>query len=666
MALTNPLFFIAYGQPSTSTQKDKRFNLDELIVTGQYEETSLNKSVYKVKIIDPKRIQAQGAFNLQQVLANELNVRIIQDPMLGSSIKLQGVGGNNIKILIDGVPVTGREAGNIDLTQINMNNVERIEMIEGPMSVSFGTDALGGVINIITKKSNQNEKQVFLNSYYESIGQYNFDGGARFSKNKFSTALGIGRNFFAGYSEDPNSRTKLWKPRAQYNTNLEFNYRLPKGQIRWTNNGFTEKMTNKGEAEIDWTKASAQDQYFYTDRFSSTVFFDFKPEKKRNLNIILSYNFYRRMLQSYLKDLVTMEEKPIPSIEAQDTTRFHNLMSRGTYSNTFLTSKIAYQLGYELNHETALGSKLAETKNMGEYSGFVSFELKPTQRFVIRPACRLSYHSIYTAPLIPSLNLKYDLHSNLVLRASYGRGFRAPGMKELFLQFADLNHNIMGNVDLVPEKSNNIQIFLCFDHKRENRVFRLEPSIFYNQITDMIGLARFGTGNQTGFKYFNLNGYEGMGININSEYRRPNYSVSLGYAYTGNKNVFNQTSINQQFYFNHEGRMNVSYTFYKQNLSLNLFCKMNGKFQSFQFLPETNSTILTYINPYTLFDISISKSFRKQQIQLSCGLKNLTDLKNVNANYASGPHNSMSNTAMMGMGRSIFIGLRFQINKQSS
>ena len=123
--LTNFVCFNAISQPTKQSAKDKRFNLDELIVTGQYEETSLNKSVYKVKIIDSKRIQSQGAFNLQQVLSNELNVRIIQDPMLGSSIKLQGVGGNNIKILIDGVPVTGRESGNIDLTQIDMNNVER-------------------------------------------------------------------------------------------------------------------------------------------------------------------------------------------------------------------------------------------------------------------------------------------------------------------------------------------------------------------------------------------------------------------------------------------------------------------------------------------------------------------------------------------------------------
>jgi hypothetical protein len=182
----------------------------------------------------------------------------------------------------------------------------------------------------------------------------------------------------------------------------------------------------------------------------------------------------------------------------------------------------------------------------------------------------------------------------------------------------------------------------------------------------MIGLARFGAGNNTGFKYFNLNSYEGLGFNINTEYRRPNYSVSLGYAYTGNKNEFNQAKVENKFYFNNEGRVNVTYTFCKENLSLNLFCKINGKFQSYQFIPETNSTILTHMNPYTIFDISATKSFKKQKIQLSCGLKNLTNLKNVNASFASGPHNSMSNSAMMGMGRSIFVSLRFNFNRQNS
>jgi outer membrane receptor for ferrienterochelin and colicins len=163
------VLFVLSANAQTQLPADtiKTQHLNDAIVTGQYGENSLKNSVFKVKVIDAQRIQQQGAVNLKDVLANEINIRINQDPALGSSINLQGVTGQNIKILIDGVPVIGREGGNVDLTQINLNNVERIELVEGPMSVNFGSDALGGVINIITKKAVTKNTSFNLGTYNE-------------------------------------------------------------------------------------------------------------------------------------------------------------------------------------------------------------------------------------------------------------------------------------------------------------------------------------------------------------------------------------------------------------------------------------------------------------------------------------------------------------------
>ena len=127
------------------------FDVDEVVVTAQYSPEQSSRSIYKVQVINSEEIALKGAANLQQLLAAELNIQISQDNVLGSSLNLQGVSGENVKILIDGIPVIGRMNGSIDLSQINLNNVERIEVVEGPMSVSYGTNALGGVINIITK-----------------------------------------------------------------------------------------------------------------------------------------------------------------------------------------------------------------------------------------------------------------------------------------------------------------------------------------------------------------------------------------------------------------------------------------------------------------------------------------------------------------------------------
>ncbi|NRA50135.1 MAG: Plug domain-containing protein, partial [Phaeodactylibacter sp.] len=124
--------------------------LEDIIVTAQYAPTESKNAVHDIYTIKQEVIEQRGATNLEQLLQQEANIRIRQDMVLGSSMSLLGIDGQNVKIMIDGVPVIGRQDGNIDLNQLNLNNIERVEIVEGPMSVSYGTDALAGVINLIT------------------------------------------------------------------------------------------------------------------------------------------------------------------------------------------------------------------------------------------------------------------------------------------------------------------------------------------------------------------------------------------------------------------------------------------------------------------------------------------------------------------------------------
>ena len=146
-----------------------------MVVTGQYKPVSADKSIYNIKLIGKNRIESKAATNLSDILSDELGIRLSNDPSTGTSMSLQGITGENIKILIDGVPVIGRLEGNIDLSQLNLDNVSQIEMVEGPMSVIYGSNALGGVINIITENSSHSQYKTSINSYYESIGTYNFN-----------------------------------------------------------------------------------------------------------------------------------------------------------------------------------------------------------------------------------------------------------------------------------------------------------------------------------------------------------------------------------------------------------------------------------------------------------------------------------------------------------
>jgi outer membrane receptor for ferrienterochelin and colicins len=126
-------------------------NMSEVVVTAQLIPERADKSIYKINVINSRQIELKAATNLTDLLSTESNMRISQGGILGSSLSLQGLSGENVKFLVDGVPVVGRLNGNIDLNQLNLYNVDHVEIIEGPMSVIYGSNAIAGVVNIITK-----------------------------------------------------------------------------------------------------------------------------------------------------------------------------------------------------------------------------------------------------------------------------------------------------------------------------------------------------------------------------------------------------------------------------------------------------------------------------------------------------------------------------------
>jgi outer membrane receptor for ferrienterochelin and colicins len=126
----------------------------EIVTTGQYSPTLSTNSIIKVDVLDRDFIKSKAANNLRDLLMQEGAININQDAQLGSNLSINGLGGENVKILVDGIPVIGRTNGNIDLSQLSLTNIDRVEIVKGPMSTLYGTDALGGVINLISKKEN--------------------------------------------------------------------------------------------------------------------------------------------------------------------------------------------------------------------------------------------------------------------------------------------------------------------------------------------------------------------------------------------------------------------------------------------------------------------------------------------------------------------------------
>jgi outer membrane receptor for ferrienterochelin and colicins len=188
------------ANPNITIRLVRRVNsLNEVVVTGTAQPVQVQNALSQYRVISKTAIQAQGNITLADALNTQLNMNLGSDGILGTNMRMQGLSGDKVKILVDGMPVNGRENGNIDLGQISLNNIDHIEIVQGPMSVVYGSDAIGGVINLITKKNTKPfELQAGLN--YESIAKYNVDvfGSYKFSP-RSQAAVGLARNFFDGW-----------------------------------------------------------------------------------------------------------------------------------------------------------------------------------------------------------------------------------------------------------------------------------------------------------------------------------------------------------------------------------------------------------------------------------------------------------------------------------
>ncbi|MES2513762.1 MAG: TonB-dependent receptor plug domain-containing protein, partial [Bacteroidota bacterium] len=289
-------------------------NLGEVVITAQYAPTTAEQSVQKIQIIDKEKIQQMGAVNMRDVLSNQLNVRLQQDNILGAGMSLQGISGENVKFLMDGVPMIGRLSGNIDLSQINVNNIERIEFIEGPLSVQYGTNALAGTINIITKNASTRKLTTGVTGYYESIGSYNTTVDANVYLKKHNIQVNGGRNYFDGWNSNddafyfPQSRVadstryKQWKPKEQYFASFGYNYTVNKLNFGLKSSYFDEKIINRGYPRAPYSETSFDD-YYYTKRIDNNVYLNGKIARNWSVNSLIAYNYYNRVKKTVYKDL---------------------------------------------------------------------------------------------------------------------------------------------------------------------------------------------------------------------------------------------------------------------------------------------------------------------------------------------------------------------------
>lgn len=682
-AISLLLIFICFTSKTAIAQKDTlQGGGDELIVTGQYTPQPLKQSVYKIKTIDANQIKMHAATDVVAVLNNELGLHFSPDNTLGETdIKIMGVGGSRVKVLLDGVPLADRDATKQSLSQIDINSIEKIEIVEGPMSVVYGTDALAGVINIITKKGYKGKNNLSVTAKFqeETIGKtyYPFvdDGihqeslNVNWNNHQWRVSAYFTRNNFGGFADTAFFPAKVFKPKEQFMSGATLGFKTNSFNVWYRLDYLNEEIFSASPMNIN-TGLSFR-QYYKTNRYTHIAQANWNINSSTKLNTSISYQDYQRNTESYTKNYKygTTERDDTSEDIANgywDISKFKTWFLRSTVA-WIANPKFSIQPGIEVKYDYTSGNRVEGNPSITDYSFFVSSEIKPSSIINIRPGIRFSKNSVYDAPpVIPSINTKIQLTKNIDARLSYGRGFRAPILRELYFKFDDVNHKVFGNPLLKAETSHSFMASFSYNKSiTTNKKFNSTLTGFLNNYTNFIELYQKGISDT--FSYFNINKYKTVGVTLENTFTCNNLSASIGVSYIGYYNEYRDnktiTSDDLKYSWSPEITSNILYKIENLKTNIGFYYKFTGKTPTY-ILDELGGIILSKKQAFHWADLTISKEFLKY-ITLQGGVKNLFDVTKLNNNVTNpnGIHSSGS-SINYSYGRSYFLSVIIQWTKK--
>lgn len=667
-----------YAQQPDSTQH----RLDEVVVTAQYQPQSLRKSVYKMQVIDLKKIEARAATNVQQILSGELGIRFANDMALGTAdISLMGMSGRNIKILLDGVPLLDRGDTRESLNQINAAQVERIEIIEGPMSIIYGSDAQAGIINIITKKPQEERIQAQAQVLEETAGgEYNpgtHKGlhtqqlSAAWDNGRWNTMIGMLHYDFGGYGADSIGRNHSWKPKAQWLPSVRFGYRAKRWDVLYRNDYLLEQIIGKGAINTDIYKATTQT--YTTSRMAQQAQLNYRWSPKLSLNSSLGFTDYKRYTQTELIDYNTRTISLSAEPGAQDTVKFTALNFRASVVYNY-NSKLSLQPGIEYSRDAADGARIQKgSPVIHNYAAYLSVEYKPTDYINIRPGIRISKNSTYEAPpFLPSVNTLFRLNDKIALRLSYAQGYRAPALRELYFVFRDANHDVIGNPDLKPEYSHSLNGSVAYRKPvNDKSVYATELGYFYNAYTNLISFVP-NVNNPQQYHYLNIAHYKTTGLSLSNKYTTEYIEWKIGGLLLGQYNAPSEMpEFKKQlstFSWSPEVNVEIMYHLNATKTKINLFYKFTGRRDNYVATtdPVTKELVLTLgrRQAYHTADLNIQQHIHAM-LSITAGVRNLFNVSTLQNSAVSGSvHGSGSNSMPFSYGRSYFMSLNVNFNNK--
>lgn len=681
------------------TIPEKVNDLQEVVVTGQYNPQSVQKSVFEVKVITRKDIEMQGGNNLADILNQTLNINIIPNASTGKSgVQLFGLDAQYFKILVDNIPLVNDEGlgNNTDLTQINLDDIEQIEIVEGAMGVQYGANAVSGIINIITKKSAKTHWEVTPYLQEETIGgEYDWvdEGrhiqsvklGHNFNNNLYGNAT-LTRNNFNGFWGEHQGKNYIyndglrgyeWLPKEQYTVKSLWNYSKSGFRMFYKFEYFDE-TTDKYAAEVrenynpatETTQPAASDEVFSSTRYFNHINLNGKMLSQVAYDVSLSYQQQKRNVEAYNYRIRSEEKFDVKNYEYESRKTWY---SKGNFSNFLPAKKSDIQLGYEVNTIKGYASAVSGMyssenieRTLDSYDVFASSELVFSDKLSVRPGARVLFSSAFSTQTALSLSSRYLFENGWEARAIVGTSPRLPSFEELYTYFVDVNHDVRGNANLNPEQGTSAFLHLKKKFKVNNWYLSSKLSGWYMNVRDRIELIIINQ-SPLQYKYSNIDKYNALGVTFTNSAMIGNFRVNGGITFSGvSKVLVAEENYNDDYLFGLQCNGNISYNVPKWNTVFSAYLKYNGpQYQYIQQQDDSGETVIVRGKQldYSWLDFTVKKSFLKDRLQATLGARNLLNVTSVNTTAVAGAaHSGPPSSVLLGYGRSYFLKLLYNIN----
>ncbi|MEW5803393.1 MAG: TonB-dependent receptor [bacterium] len=568
------------ARPAIGADQEKpgrdALRLEDIVVTATKTQHTLEDTPVTTYLITQEEIQKSNAQTAGEALRWVPGVFIKSNGFARESVSIEGLPDKYTLVLIDGQRQTGRHANAIDLSNIPAEMIERIEVIKGPSSVLYGSDAVAGVVNIITKKG-------VKRSYFNGSASYG-------TGNTVDTQMNFGDRY------------------------EKFSYTFGVGNHK------TDQMGSGYEYDGKNMLGNFQYDLSPGDRLSLNLnLYDEKSEYLDDTKVNVGISFDSNVGEtSNLKLRVTDHRADRKDIRPGQTPRdwdYDNYLGEIQYSR-MIGQKHLITLGSEYRQNNIDSTEVGK-KDEDIVSGFFQDEIGLIESLTIVLAGRIDHHDQWGTEFNPKGSILYKISPKTNLRLNAGRAFLAPSLDQLYktTPHHHVQYWIIGNPDLKPEKS--IGYSLDLEHTLADMLLG-RISFFRNDIKDMISSREVGT-YETGEpiqQAYNINDAYSQGFEIELQ-SAPIKGLFTSIAYTYNQTEDKEIKKQIQNMPKHTGKFRVGYENKPYGFSLHYDMEYLGKmFKDSKLTQESDECYLA--NAKIMKDLS-------KTVQLFLAVDNIFD-----------------------------------------